>query len=116
MSFADALGWAALAPMALGLYFAIAAYRGRPELKSPCYASYAVGWWMCFLAQVMEGDPVWAALDGLVAAAYTVAWWRNRRKGRGRRALREIGAKSRARIEAMVRQITPSPIPSPTGG
>src|SRR6266498_5768978 len=42
-------------------------------------------------------------------------WWKNRRKGGWKKAARRIGAKSKAWVEALVRQITPSPIPSPVG-
>lgn len=55
------------------------------------------------------------ALGVLLAVVYTIAWWRNRRKGRGRKALKELGAKSRARVRSLVRRMTPSPIPSPAG-
>lgn len=117
MNLADAIGWAAMGPMMQGLYLGLRAHLGgRPELKSPCYACYAVAWWVMFVAQVMKGETLWATLNGLLAAAYTVAWWHNRRKGRGKKALKEQGDKSRRRVQALVDQMTPSPIPSPVGG
>lgn len=76
----------------------------------------AIANWIMFAAQVLNGDRVWAAIHGLLAVYMTWSWWRNRPKGRGRKALRELGAKSRARVQALVDRVTPSPIPSPAGG
>lgn len=117
MTLADALGWVAnaiLVPaLALLISDLIRPDHGRRQLA---YGLYAIGNWVSFIANVMEGSTIWAALFGLLAALFTWLWWKGRRRGRGRRALRELGAKSRARIEAMVRNMTPSPIPSPAGG
>lgn len=65
---------------------------------------------------VAEGSPVRAAIHAAVAAVCGFLWWINRRKGRMKRAARELGEKSRARVQALVEQMTPSPIPSPVGG
>lgn len=68
-----------------------------------------------FLMLIFDGQPGWAALSGIAAAINAYMWWRNRRKGKWKRAARELGAKSKARVEALARQMTPSPIPSPAG-
>lgn len=54
---------------------------------------------------------IWAVFTGFCAHK----WWNNRRKGGWKRAARQLGAKAKAAIDAMVRQLTPSPIPSPAG-
>lgn len=116
MSLADAIGWIANVPLLVGLYYGLlVGMRRRVELKSTSYAWYAAGWWLGFISSVMDTSPPWTAITGLIAAIYTWLWWKNRRKGRGRRALRELGDKSRRRVAALVEQMTPSPIPSPAG-
>lgn len=70
----------------------------------------AFGW-----VGVIDASLMWAVIYGLFAAYFTWLWWRGRRNGRRRKALKDLGAKSRARIEAMVRQMSPSPIPAPGG-
>lgn len=116
MMIADVISLAALAPGALGVYCYFGVVRrGRVELTACSYAAFAVALWLLFIANAMTGDAFWATVDGLLAVVYTIAWWRNRRKGRGRKALKELGAKSRARVRSLVRRMTPSPIPSPAG-
>lgn len=79
-------------------------------------ALYAIAFWMYFVSDVIAGSPTFLTVgQGLFAAFYTWLWWRNRRKGRWKRAAKELGAKSRARVEALVEQMTPSPIPVPAG-
>lgn len=78
--------------------------------------SYLAGCWLWFLSMVVQGEAALSAWSGMWAAYFTWRWWNGPRNRRHRKALRELGAKARARIEAMVRQITPSPIPSPAGG
>jgi predicted negative regulator of RcsB-dependent stress response len=50
-----------------------------------------------------------------LAAYFTWQWWKHRRNGRMKKAAKALGAKSKARVEALVRQMTRSPIPSPVG-
>jgi hypothetical protein len=76
----------------------------------------AVGFWLLFLLEVLERSPRFAALYLLLAAYATYLWWKNRRKGRGKKALKALGAKSRALVQALVRRMTQSPIPSPAEG
>jgi hypothetical protein len=78
------------------------------------YGLSAVGCWVGWLACVVERLEGAGVIWGLLAAYFTWQWWK-RRKGRGKKALKELGAKSRARVEALVRQMTRSPIPSPAG-
>lgn len=85
------------------------------ENRHLVYGMYAIGCWLCFVANVLEGDLPWAVFQGSLAVIYSWLWWRGRRNGRGKRALKELGAKSRERVEALVRQMTPSPIPAPGG-
>ncbi|GAA4626721.1 hypothetical protein GCM10023196_036110 [Actinoallomurus vinaceus] len=85
------------------------------EARHLAYGLYAIGNWLSFIYQAVGGDLGWAVFDGSLAAFYTWLWWRGRRNGRGKRVAKELGAKSRARIEVMARRMTPSPIPTPAG-
>ena len=112
---AIALTWAGLAFILLGFGLIIAGlFKVDKELQFHGDGMCAVGWWLWFLSDVMGGFRT-AVVSGLMAILYSWLWWKNRRNRKRRRALRDLGAKSRARIEAMVRQMTPSPIPSPAG-
>lgn len=117
MTFADALYWSPLLIIAAasGLAFTdrISGSHKREHLSCGLYAA---GLWLDFVDAVLAASPTRAALAGLFAAWFTWRWWNGRRGGRGRKALRELGAKSRARIEALVERMKPSPIPSPAGG
>lgn len=116
MSLADALGWVGVPFVAAGAYFLVAGlFTGSREKQHLANAFYAIGNWVQFLAFVLAQDPFGSALTGLAAAYFTWLWWRNRRSGRGRKAFAELGAKSRARVQSLVDQMTPSPIPSPVG-
>ncbi|WP_433233922.1 hypothetical protein [Actinomadura nitritigenes] len=119
MSLADAISLCGNGAVLMGFFYAlIDIFKPHlsPEAKSLCAAWYAAGWWLFFLAEVMKGEPFWSTVDGTIAALYTRSWWNNRPKGRGRKALRELGDKSRRRIQALVDNLTPSPVPSPAGG
>lgn len=116
MNLADAIFWtgASLVFAALGVVIS-SIFRPSPESDHLSDGLYAVGYGLCFLSSVMDADPISAVVFGLIAAFHARRWWKNRRNGRGRRALRELGDKSRRRIQALVDQMTPSPIPSPAG-
>lgn len=71
--------------------------------------------WCFSLTAVAAGEPAHAALTGLTGAYFVWLWWRSG-GGRGlRRTARQLGAKSAARVQALVRQMTPSPVPLPGG-
>lgn len=106
-----AIGWTGTALVFAGLVVSL-----RHGEKSTTYGLFALGWWVTFISRVLDPSPLWTSISGLLAVLYTYLWWRNRRGGRGRKTLRELGAKSRARVEALARNMTPSPIPSPAGG
>jgi hypothetical protein len=81
------------------------------ELALATVANLAV-----FVGELVDGAVVGAVINGSCAAVCAYLWWKGRRKGGWRRAARELGAKSKARVEALVEQMTRSPIPSPASG
>jgi hypothetical protein len=105
------LGWAGVGVALVGNFCMLT---GRD--KAVEFGFYAVGSWLVYFANIIDFSLGWAVVFGAIAVLCTYAWWKNRRKGRGKKALKQIGAKSRARVQALVRQMTPSPIPSPAGG
>lgn len=111
MNLADALGWVAAGLLIVAFLLQIT---NTIEARVG-YALFAVAFGLGFLANVLDFSRGWAVYDGLMAVLYTWLWWRNRRNGRWRKAARELGAKSKARVEALARQMTPSPIPNPVG-
>lgn len=117
MTLAEAIGWVGTAFIVPGaaLIF-IGLIKGSPDKMQLAHGLYAIGCGLSFVASVLEADALGTAINGLFTAWFTWLWWKNRRNGRRKRAMKDLGAKSRARIEAMVRQMTPSPIPSPVGG
>ncbi len=77
-------------------------------------AMIATGW-------ALIPSRAWAVFAGAVTVLTALYWWRSGSGRRRRRALRELGAKSRARIAAMVtrmRERPPRPAlrPVPAGG
>ncbi len=78
-------------------------------------AAYAIAFWIWFVAAALSHDQASAAIEGFFAILNTYLWWRNRKNRKRRRALQELGAKSRAIIAGMSAKLTPSPIPTPTG-
>lgn len=72
------------------------------------------GYVLVALGAAARADWLAAGWFLLLAAAAAFWWWRNG-GGRWRRAARELGAKSKARVEALVERMTRSPIPSPAG-
>lgn len=89
--------------------------RSSVELDQLSDLLYAIGAWLVFVACLMVGAIYPAAVFGVLAVLATRRWWNGRRKGRGRKALKELGDKSRRRVQALVDRMTPSPIPSPAG-
>lgn len=76
----------------------------------------ALGNWILFLNAVAVENHFGIAINGLAGVLSTYLWWKNGGGRKGRKAARELGAKSKARVQALVDQMTPSPIPSPAGG
>jgi hypothetical protein len=111
MTIGDALGYSAAAPTILGAFYLLV----QRDLTAT-HGAYAIAGWLAFLSNVIDQSPGWSTWSGLVAAFCTYLWWKNRRNGRWKKAAKALGAKSKARVQALVRQITPSPIPSPVGG
>lgn len=111
MSFLGAIGWVLnLSYVPLITLFMLS----RIE-KSTYWGGLALLDGGCFILSVIHGDKVSAVITGVFAVIAAYYWWKNRRKGKWKRAAKELGAKSRARVEALARQMTPSPIPSPVG-
>lgn len=113
MTFAIALCVASLPFSLVGLYWC---FLGRSEEATHrSHGAFAVANWLLFIGDVMREEALWAALAGPCAVLFTWLWWKNRRKGNGRKALKQLGEKSRARVAALVERMTPSPIPSHGG-
>lgn len=66
----------------------------------------------CAMSNFMDGRLGWGAFNATTAALLAWAWWNKGGGKRTKKAARELGAKSRARVEDLVRQMTPSPIPN----
>lgn len=88
---------------------------GRIEYRSAC-ATNVIAAALCFVADVMDHAVIGQAIQCVVGVLNAWLWWRNGGGGRFKRAARELGEKSKARVQALVEQMTPSPIPSPAGG
>ncbi len=107
-----ALIWAGFTLAWLSVYVT---YFNRERFRdSDIYATYG---WACYISAVgsfiaFEVD-WWTPVNIAIGTFFMWLWWKNRRKGQGKRAMKTLGAKSRAKIEVMARQLTPSPIPSP---
>lgn len=70
--------------------------------------------WIGFVDQLVVGDP-FAPGNGLIAAFFTYLWWKHWPRGRGRKALTNLGEKSRALIRSLAERVKPSPLPVRTG-
>jgi hypothetical protein len=68
-----------------------------------------------FIAELLDGAVVGAVINGSIAAVCAYLWWKGRRNGKWKRAARELGAKSKARVEALLENMSPSPVPAPAG-
>ena len=84
--------------------------------KAVYYGTAAVLVALHTLADLVAGNAMSSVVGAVATSYFAVLWWRNRRKGRGRRVAKQLGAKSRALVEALVENMTRSPIPSPAGG
>lgn len=78
-------------------------------------ALVAIGNWLVFLNAVAVENYTATAINGSIAAVTTWLWWRNGGGPRTRKTVRQLGAKSAARITALVRNIGPAParVPGP---
>jgi hypothetical protein len=73
----------------------------------------AAACWVLFGCAIAADRPVLVTIQAAGAAFFTWLWWLSG-GGRGpRKALRQVGAKSAARIKALTQRIHPSPVPSP---
>lgn len=113
MTFPDALCWAGFAILLIGPPVRVVMGNATP---GNIWATAAVGAFIVATSCVLVGALFPATAFGVWAGICAYLWWRNRRNGRWKRAARELGAKSRARVEALARQMTPSPIPTLVGG
>lgn len=71
---------------------------------------YAVGNGLQTLSFAVRGDVLWATAFGLVTVWALWMWWRRGGGDKTKKAARELGAKSRARVQALVDAITPAPL------
>ena len=78
-------------------------------------AMSAIAGFVLVIADVLDGSPGWATFQGALAALFVWLWWRNGGGRRMKKAARELGAKSQARVDALVNQLRPSPVPAPGG-
>jgi hypothetical protein len=76
------------------------------------YGFWALSATAFFIVNVATGSIGWAVFQGSLAAYWAWQWWRGRRKGRMKKAAKALGAKSKARIDALVDRLSPSPIPA----
>lgn len=106
-----ALGFAGFATSVIGSGMLLTYRLSRHE----SYAVFAVANGLCWVGNAVDGNILGEILSGAPAVVFAWLWWRNRPRGKGRKALRELGAKSKARVEALVERLTRSPIPSPAG-
>jgi hypothetical protein len=98
----------------IGLMVAAVMMRLRGREVHTLIGVFAVASWTAVIDDVLSHDPIRMAIEGALALWWTWLWWNNR-NGQDRRAARELGEKSRARIRALVTSLTPSPAPSPAG-
>lgn len=82
-------------------------FRGKRQTS---YAFMAAGSWILLAAAVATDDLLMGSINGLAAVLMTWLWWKG--GGRARRAFRQLGAKSTARISALVRNLAPTPAPT----
>lgn len=102
-----------LALMAQVLYLVIK----YPDVKNILYGTAAIGFWVAVGVNAYQREyDAWTGYDLAMALWFTVMWWRNRRKGNGKKAAKQVGDKSRQLIRNMVRKMSRSPIPSPQYG
>lgn len=109
---------AGITPTAVAAGLSIrAVWQGGQPSDAVLWGGNALSNWVYCAAWVIEGTKPMIVWHGLLAAVCTYMWWRHRdRDGKGKKALKELGAKSRARIASLVEQMTPSPIQTPVRG
>lgn len=79
------------------------------------YGLMACGSFLLFLSACLDHSIGFAALQAALAGIYVWLWWRNGGGRRMKKIARELGAKSKARVDALVEQMQPSPISVPGG-
>jgi hypothetical protein len=116
VSFSDVLFGIGAVPVAIGwsLWF-VALKRSDKYLDWLSTGLFALGFWIWFIADAIQGNRAGGAIQGLFALWNTYLWWKNRRNRKRGKAGLALGAKTRAIIEEMTAKLKPSPIPSPTG-
>lgn len=70
--------------------------------------SMTVGALICFLVASFVGG----FITSILAAYWIWQWWKHRRKGKWKKAMKLCGEKTKAKVKAMVDSMTPSPIPN----
>lgn len=110
---------ALLSSAGVGLHLAawiLAIIRWRTSgMPHESYGLMAAGSLMFSLSAVVSRSVGFAAFQAGLTGIYAWLWWKGRRRGRMKKAAKELGEKSRARVQALVDQLTPSPIPTPGG-
>jgi hypothetical protein len=117
MTFVDFLWAAGGASIAVGFWLFIRAQlQNDDDLHHLSNGAYAIGYWILLVASALDHERIGVAIDVFFAILNTYLWWKNRKNRKRRKASQSLGAKTRAIIEGMARKLTPSPIPTPTGG
>lgn len=98
----------ALDGIGTGLYIVSVPAKLRPGLVLAFIAALA-----CFAGAVLAGSMYGEVLHGSLAVMFAWLWWRNGGGRRMKKAARELGAKSKARVAALVGNLKPSPVPTP---
>jgi hypothetical protein len=70
-------------------------------------------WSGAFLIGVAQGQTGFSVVAGAIAILHGYLWWKNWRNGGGKKAALELGAKSWARVQNLIDNMKPSPLPSP---
>lgn len=89
-----------------GLSAAVSHYADR---RRPWWAQWWYGLWMVIdviVSAILAAERDWgpSALVALCAVSSGWSWWKHRKNRKRKRAASLVGAKSRARIEALVRK------------
>ncbi len=102
----DAVWWAV---SGLFLSVIVQAFRGKVLPMGPVYLIAAFGHLLELVAYLGEGEIGRAMTQALFVTMWLFWWWRDRNgsSGRKRRKLKELGAKGRAKIQAMLKSLKP---------
>lgn len=103
-----------LAPTVLTLAAVALGVTGRIP-PTTMYGLCALGCWGSYIADQFTETGLYTPISGALAMLYTWLWWRDGGGRGGKRAARELGAKSWALIRGLVERVSPSPAPSPAG-